>query len=142
LARSTAFGSGAGLASTNVAVPVGQVLIGFGLAVARLTRAAAFFGAVVMAFIYFVSGETGGWTHGPVTGELFGLFVFAVTATIGAGRVLLGTAGTGFPGIVAGSLPRSPAAVRPLTGLVPLGIRSYVVLLGLLVWTGVALYTG
>jgi len=46
----TMFSSGPGLAFTNVAVPIGQVLIGLGLVVGGLTRAAAFFGAFMMMF--------------------------------------------------------------------------------------------
>ena len=84
----TMFGSGAGLAFTNVAVPVGQFLIGLGLVLGCLTRAAAFFGAFQMMFFYFINGETGGWQHGVVTGELLGIVIFGMIATVGAGRVL------------------------------------------------------
>jgi len=84
----TLFGSGAGLAFTNVAVPIGQVLIGLGLVLGGLTRAAAFFGAFMMMFFYFINGETGGWAHGVVTGELLGILIFGMIATLGAGRVL------------------------------------------------------
>ena len=84
----TMFGSGAGLAFTNVAVPVGQLLIGLGLVLGCLTRAAAFFGGFMMMFFYFINGETGGWAHGVVTGELLGILIFGMIATVGAGRVL------------------------------------------------------
>jgi thiosulfate dehydrogenase [quinone] large subunit len=84
----TPFSGGAGLALVNVMVPLGQTLIGLGLVLGALTRLAAFFGAVLMTFFYFVNGETGGWEHGLVTGELLGLLVFAMIATLGAGRVL------------------------------------------------------
>jgi thiosulfate dehydrogenase [quinone] large subunit len=84
----TMFGSGLGLTFTNIAVPVGQLLIGLGLVFGCLTRAAAFFGAFQMMFFYFINGETGGWAHGVVTGELLGLLIFGMIATLGAGRVL------------------------------------------------------
>jgi thiosulfate dehydrogenase [quinone] large subunit len=84
----TLFGDGLLLTFTNWAVPVGQVLIGLGLMLGALTRAAAFFGAVLMLFFYFINGETGAWSHGVVTGELLGLLIFGMIATIGAGRVL------------------------------------------------------
>ena len=84
----TAFSGGAALAFVNVMVPVGQTLIGLGVVVGALTRLASFFGAFLMMFFYFINGETGGWAHGLVTGELLGLLVFAMIATLGAGRVL------------------------------------------------------
>jgi len=82
------FSDGVGLAVVNVMIPLGQTLIGLGIIVGGLTRLAAFFGALLMAFFYFVNGETGGWAHGLVTGELLGLLIFAMVATLGAGRVL------------------------------------------------------
>jgi thiosulfate dehydrogenase [quinone] large subunit len=82
------FDSGLGLAFTNAAVPIGQFLIGLGLVLGALTRTAAFFGAFMMMFFYFVNGETGGWAHGLVTGELLGVLIFGMIATLGAGRVL------------------------------------------------------
>jgi thiosulfate dehydrogenase [quinone] large subunit len=84
----TLFSDGILLTFTNWAVPIGQVLIGLGLMLGALTRAAAFFGAFLMVFFYFINGETGGWAHGVVTGELLGLLIFGMIATIGAGRVL------------------------------------------------------
>ena len=84
----TLFSGGAGLAFTNVAVPVGQFLIGLGLVLGAFTRTAAFFGAFMMMFFYFINGETGGWAHGVVTGELLGIVIFGMIATLGAGRVL------------------------------------------------------
>ncbi|WP_276260356.1 DoxX family protein [Haloglomus litoreum] len=84
----TLFADGALLAFVNVAIPVGQVLIGLGLVLGALTRLASFFGAFLMAFFYFINGETGGWSHGVITGELLGLLIFAMIATLGAGRVL------------------------------------------------------
>ncbi|MFB6227885.1 MAG: DoxX family protein [Halobacteriales archaeon] len=84
----TLFSDGVLLTFTNWAVPIGQVLIGLGLILGALTRAAAFFGAFLMVFFYFINGETGGWAHGVVTGELLGLLIFAMIATVGAGRVL------------------------------------------------------
>jgi thiosulfate dehydrogenase [quinone] large subunit len=84
----TLFADGALLTFVNVAVPVGQVLIGLGVLLGALTRLAAFFGAFMMTFFYVVNGETGGWAHGLVTGELLGILLFAMFATLGAGRVL------------------------------------------------------
>ena len=84
----TLFADGALLAFTNVAIPVGQTLIGLGLILGALTRTAAFFGAFLMTFFYFINGETGGWAHGVVTGELLGIVIFGMIATLGAGRVL------------------------------------------------------
>ena len=82
------FSDGVLLSFTNVMVPLGQTLIGLGLIVGALTRLAAFFGAFLMVFFYFVNGETGGWSHGVITGDLLGLLIFAMIATLGAGRVL------------------------------------------------------
>ena len=84
----TLFSEGAALAFVNVAIPVGQTLIGLGLIVGALTRTAAFFGAFLMTFFFFINGETGGWAHGVVTGELLGILIFGMIATLGAGRVL------------------------------------------------------
>ncbi|WP_225336306.1 DoxX family membrane protein [Halomicrobium urmianum] len=84
----TPFAGDAGLAFVNIMVPLGQTLIGLGLVLGALTRLAAFFGAFLMSFFYFINGETGGWAHGVVTGELLGLLIFAMIATLGAGRVL------------------------------------------------------
>lgn len=83
----TLFSGGAGLAFTNVMVPVGQTLIGLGLILGALTRTAAFFGAFLMMFFYFINGETGGWAHGLVTGELLGILVFGTIVALGAGGV-------------------------------------------------------
>ena len=84
----TLFSEGLPLAFVNIMVPVGQTLIGVGLIVGALTRLAAFFGAILMMFFYFINGETGGWAHGLVSGDLLGLLIFAMIATLGAGRVL------------------------------------------------------
>jgi thiosulfate dehydrogenase [quinone] large subunit len=84
----TLFSGGVALSFVNVVIPLGQTLIGLGLVLGALTRLASFFGAVLMAFFYFINGETGGWSHGVVTGELLGLLIFAMIATLGAGRVL------------------------------------------------------
>mgnify|MGYP006299517297 CR=1 FL=1 len=84
----TLFSEGAGLAFVNIMIPLGQTLIGVGLILGALTRTAAFFGAVLMIFFYFINGETGAWSHGVVTGDLLGLLIFGVIATLGAGRVL------------------------------------------------------
>mgnify|MGYP000138414615 FL=1 len=84
----TLFSDGILLSFTNVMIPLGQTLIGLGMILGALTRLAAFFGAVLMLFFYFINGETGGWAHGLVTGELLGILIFAMIATLGAGRVL------------------------------------------------------
>jgi thiosulfate dehydrogenase [quinone] large subunit len=84
----TLFSDGLLLSFTNIMVPLGQTLIGLGLILGALTRLAAFFGAFLMLFFYFINGEGGGWAHGLVTAELFGLLIFAMIATLGAGRVL------------------------------------------------------
>jgi thiosulfate dehydrogenase [quinone] large subunit len=84
----TLFSDGVGLALVNVAVPLGQFAIGLGLILGALTRTAAFFGAVLMMFFYFINGETGGWSHGLVTSELLGIVIFGMIATLGAGRIL------------------------------------------------------
>ncbi|NLV09896.1 DoxX family membrane protein [Halomicrobium mukohataei] len=84
----TLFSDGILLSFTNVMIPLGQTLIGLGLILGALTRLAAFFGAFLMLFFYFINGETGGWSHGLVTGDLLGLLLFAMIATLGAGRVL------------------------------------------------------
>lgn len=84
----TLFSEGAALAFVNIMIPLGQTLIGLGLIFGALTRLASFFGAVLMTFFYIINGETGGWAHGLVTGDLLGLLIFAMIATLGAGRVL------------------------------------------------------
>lgn len=84
----TLFSEGTGLAFVNIMVPLGQTLIGLGLILGALTKLAAFFGGFLMIFFYFIGGETGGWNHGVVTGELLGLLIFAMIATLGAGRIL------------------------------------------------------
>lgn len=84
----TLFSDGVMLQLVNVMIPLGQFLIGLGLVFGALTRLAAFFGAVLMSFFYFINGQTGGWAHGLVTGELMGVLVFAMIASLGAGRIL------------------------------------------------------
>lgn len=84
----TMFADGAGLAFVNFMVPVGQFLIGLGLILGALTRMAAFFGAMLMMFFYFINGETGAWAHGVVTGELLGIMIFGTIVALGAGKVL------------------------------------------------------
>lgn len=84
----TLFSDGILLAFTNLMIPMGQTLIGLGLIAGCLTRLASFFGAFLMMFFYFINGETGAWAHGVVTSELLGLLIFAMIATLGAGRIL------------------------------------------------------
>jgi thiosulfate dehydrogenase [quinone] large subunit len=83
----TQFSDGVLLTFVNFAIPIGQTMIGLGLIVGALTRTAAFFGAFLMVFFYFINGETGGWAHGVVSGDLLGLLIFAMIATLGAGSV-------------------------------------------------------
>lgn len=84
----TLFADGTALTFVNIMVPLGQTLIGLGLIFGALTRLAAFWGAFMMVFFYFINGETGGWGHGTVTGELLGILIFAMIASLGAGRIL------------------------------------------------------
>lgn len=84
----TLFSDGILLTFTNFAVPIGQFLIGLGLIVGALTRTAAFFGAFLLTFFYFINGETGAWAHGVITGEFLGIVILGMIATVGAGRVL------------------------------------------------------
>ena len=69
----------------NVAVPVGQFLIGLGILFGALTRLAAFFGAFMMVLFYF-----GNWdiAHGYVNGDLAYRVVFLAVAALGAGRIV------------------------------------------------------
>ncbi|QCJ45862.1 MULTISPECIES: DoxX family membrane protein [Haloprofundus] len=69
----------------DVAVPVGELLIGLGLLVGLLTRLAAFFGATMMALFYF-----GNWdiAHGLINGDFAYMLVFLAVAAFGAGRIL------------------------------------------------------
>ena len=73
------------LGFTNVAIPVGQTLIGLGLILGAFTRLAAFWGAFLMVFFYRGNAD---WAHGYVNGDLFGLLMFAVVGTLAAGRIL------------------------------------------------------
>ncbi|WP_244605591.1 DoxX family protein [Halorussus marinus] len=84
----TPFSDGILLAFVNVAVPLGQTAIGLGLILGVLTRTAAFFGAFMMLFFYFINGYGGGWANGMVTGELLGIMVFGTIVALGAGGVL------------------------------------------------------
>ncbi|MFB6147071.1 MAG: DoxX family protein [Halobacteriaceae archaeon] len=78
------FTSGFPLALVQFWVPVGEFLIGLGLVVGCLTRLAAFFGAFLMTFFYFVNH---GWRHGMFSGDLMGLLLFVTVAVFAAGRV-------------------------------------------------------
>ncbi len=66
----------------NLAIPLGETLIGLGLLVGALTRLAAFFGAFLMAFFYLGNA---GYGHGFVNGDLLGLLAFMGVAVLGAG---------------------------------------------------------
>ena len=70
---------------TNVAIPVGQTLIGLGLIIGAFTRLAAFWGAFLMVFFYLGNAD---WAHGYVNGDLFGLLMFVIVGTLAAGRIL------------------------------------------------------
>ncbi len=84
----TPFADGLGLTFVNFAVPIGQTLIGLGLVLGALTRVAAFFGATLMTFFYFVNGPGGAWAHGMVNGDLLALLLFATVIVLGSGKVL------------------------------------------------------
>lgn len=86
----TLFSDGAALTFVNIMIPLGQTMIGLGLILGVLTRTAAFFGALLMMFFYIINGETGGWAHGLVTGELLGIMIFGTIVSLGAGGVLAG----------------------------------------------------
>ncbi len=79
-----AFAGGATEAAVNTIIPLGELLIGFGLIFGALTRAAAFFGAFMMFFFYF-GGEH--WRRGLVNGDLLGLVLFLTVLVFGAGRI-------------------------------------------------------
>lgn len=65
----------------------------------------------------------------------------AVAAYVGGGLVVLGVVGIGLLEIVAGSPhPVSGEGQIVHEALVPLSIRSYIILLGLAVWAGYAIY--
>ncbi|GGN09830.1 TQO small subunit DoxD [Halarchaeum nitratireducens] len=72
------------LAATNVAIPVGEVLIGLGVLIGAFTRLAAFFGAFLAAVFYL---STVGYAGTYVTGELLRIVLFAQLIAFGAGRV-------------------------------------------------------
>lgn len=84
----TPFADGALLTFTNIAVPLGQTAIGLGLILGVLTRTAAFFGAFLLMFFYFINGMGGGWAHGVVTSELLGIMIMGTIVALGAGGVL------------------------------------------------------
>jgi len=69
----------------NVAVPVGEVLIGAALLLGAVTRLAAFFGAFMMLLFYFGNWSVG---HGYVNGDFAYMLVFLAVAAFGAGRIL------------------------------------------------------
>ncbi|WP_173862774.1 DoxX family protein [Salinigranum rubrum] len=73
------------LGFTNLAIPVGQTLIGLALILGAFTRFAAFWGAFLMVFFYLGNAD---WAHGYVNGDLFGLLMFVVVGTLAAGRIL------------------------------------------------------
>jgi thiosulfate dehydrogenase [quinone] large subunit len=78
------FANPTGIAFTNFMIPIGQFLIGVGILFGVLTRLAAFFGAFLMFFFYFINA---GWAHGMLSSELMGFLLFVTIAVFGAGRV-------------------------------------------------------
>jgi thiosulfate dehydrogenase [quinone] large subunit len=73
------------LGFTNLAIPLGQTLIGLGLVIGAFTRLAAFWGGFLMVFFYLGNAE---WAHGYVNGDLFGFLMFVIVGTLAAGRIL------------------------------------------------------
>ncbi|MFB6153330.1 MAG: DoxX family membrane protein [Halodesulfurarchaeum sp.] len=78
------FNSPLGIAFTNFMIPWGEFLIGVGLLFGAFTRLAAFFGAFLLFFFYFVNH---GWAHGMVSSELIGIGIMVTIAIFGAGRI-------------------------------------------------------
>jgi len=78
------FNSPAGIAFTNFMIPWGELLIGIGVLFGVFTRLAAFFGAFLMFFFYFVNA---GWGHGLLSSDLMGLVLFVTIGVFGAGRI-------------------------------------------------------
>lgn len=77
------------IAVVDVAVPVGQVMIGLGLITGTLLRLAAFFGAVQATAFYFGNWDMSGAYEvlmGFVTSELIYVAVFLAVAAMAAGR--------------------------------------------------------
>ncbi|GGM60454.1 thiosulfate dehydrogenase [quinone] large subunit [Halarchaeum rubridurum] len=72
------------LAFTNVAIPVGEVLIGLGVLLGAFTRLASFCGAFLAAIFYLSSV---GFAGTYVTGELLRVVLFAQLIVFGAGRI-------------------------------------------------------
>jgi hypothetical protein len=64
-----------------------------------------------------------------------------IAAYVGGGLIVLGVVGIGLLEIVAGSPhPVTTEGQIEHKALVPLAIRSYIILLGLLTWAGYAVY--
>lgn len=64
-----------------------------------------------------------------------------IAAYVGGGLVLLGTVGIGLLEMLAGSPhPVTAEGQIPHEALIPLEIRSYIILLGLLIWAVYAVY--
>jgi len=72
------------LGFTNVAIPLGEFLIGLGLLFGAFTRLASFFGAFLM-FFFYLGGAA--FANGYVTGDLLGILVFMQLIVFGAGRI-------------------------------------------------------
>lgn len=80
----TALANGPGEAAVNVAVPLGELLIGLGVILGALTRLASLFGASMM-LVFYLGNEA--WRRGFVNGDLMGLVLFLTIFVLGAGRV-------------------------------------------------------
>lgn len=70
---------------TNLAIPIGEFLIGLGLILGALTRLAAFFGGFLMVMFYLGNAD---WAHGYVNGDLLGFLMFVIVGVFAAGRIL------------------------------------------------------
>lgn len=72
------------LAFTNVAIPLGETLIGLGVLLGAFLRLAAFFGVVLTTFFYLGNAD---FANGFVNGDLFGILLFATLMVWAAGRI-------------------------------------------------------
>lgn len=68
----------------NVMIPMGELLIGIGLILGAFTRLASFFGASLMAFLYFGNAD---FTHGFINGDFLNLVLFITLIVFDAGRI-------------------------------------------------------
>ena len=68
-----------------IAVPYGELAIGFALLVGAVVRLAAFFGAFMMLMFYFSNWSV---EHGLINGDFAYMLVFLAVAAFGAGRIV------------------------------------------------------